>query len=311
MFPRVGIALCRAATGAVLVAAGCGSGRASVAVGDPSGARGSPKAGVVDLPPEWQGVFGPIEQYLYSASDPVRLELALRDSSSRVVARCMTKHGWAYTASTAIREEVRRDLLTEAFNTPLADDGFRRRWGYGISRGLVDDGPSEGAPADPNAKVYNGLSSQEQDQWDKDFPSCAEEGNKAVGLTGSRWSQLEQLRKTAAERAAADNRLSAATDAWRGCMSKAGYTVEQPALASQSLEQRARPLYEAGGQDKAGGKQLLDEELAQADADWSCRSGSLTPALQATRGTIERQVVEDNIDLLQQLRDDLRRAAAG
>lgn len=287
--------------------AGCSS-----STGSPAGSHDAPpkNPAAVTLPGDWKRVMGPLDAYIYSGSDPVRLEAAARDATERRTEGCMRARGWRYTATTASVDQVRRDLLTLSLTSAIADDSFRKKFGYGVTAGLRADTPRDELNG-PNASYYASLSRQQQDVYDKDFPRCAGESTKKVGLDSPAWATWGKLRTDLASRIASEESVVAGQKRWQECMSAAGYRVTSPVDASQDLDRRAQPLYARGASEKDPEVvELVKDELRQAAHDWHCRQTQLLPPYEAVRNRLESAAVEDNQELLLELRDSLSRAGS-
>lgn len=288
---------------ALVLAAGCAAGTSA----SPRASSPSAKPTAV-LPAAWQGVFGPLDAYLYSGSDPVRLEASVRAAAERKSAGCMQAKGWQYEATIAASDQVRRDLLTAGLTSAIADDGYRKQFGYGVSAGLRSTGPKDELNG-PNARYYNRLSMQQQAQYDKDFPTCAGEANRRVGLDTPAWQEFGKIKEDVTQRISAADEVVNGQQAWQDCMVKAGYTVSSPSGASELLDRRAQPLYARGASESDPAVQaLVRDELRQAETDWQCRLTYLLPPYQQVRDRLEREALEQHLELVQSVRDSLARA---
>ena len=253
----------------------------------------------------WLDVLGPIDAILYDGSDPVRLETAIRMSERAQTSDCMQAKGWQYTVLTDDPDQVRRDMVVGSLGTVLADDAFRNEYGYGITKSLLE-GDTEAEGQNANATYYISLSFEEQNKYDDDQRECVA---ASATLSGPDWDALSSMRTEALQDVASDPAILSAMREWSSCMLDHGFVFNSVTAAPQSIEERARPLYESHAVGSSDALALHQDELELAGIDWECQRTTFLPIYKQIRDERERRIVDENIELVFGLQEALRQAA--
>ncbi len=263
-------------------------------------ARGD-EASQVDETDEWTRTLGVINSAIYGSSDPVRVEIQLRDSQEIGVADCMDELGWSYEPQLVSVEQVRRDLLSTSLGSDVADDEYRLRHGYGVTEPYLGGSLQAEVGSPANAAYYEGLSSEEQNAHDQQLDECDISVREEIGLSGEVWETLNDAQEEGYAELRSDPRVAAATQEWRSCMAQNGFEYAQPRDIALDLDARATELL-ASAAEPAAFEGLLEEELQLAEADWQCQVDTTVASWLEVRAEIETQLIEDHPDLLDQVR---------
>lgn len=201
-----------------------------------------------------------------------------REAADRVEARtqsCMADRGWKYSPNPNVLG------LSEPV-TVGALRAYRATSGYGIA-----DKPSV-RPVDPNQPLVQGLSSADQERWNRDLSAGGEEGGATrPGPPGCRTQALSELltstpmanpqvRAKVAEarsRVAGHPEIVAAIEAWRSCMASKGF----PNLATVPA---ARTMLRNEATSATDRNSLKEKELRLATSDFSCQEQTILGPLQ-------------------------------
>lgn len=244
------------------------------------------------------GLFGPIDSAFYGDSDPIEVEIQLRDGQERVAASCMAENGHTYPAQLADAEQVRTDLYLNATGTELADSEFRTTSGYGTAKTIAE---GLGSDEERDGSYYRKLTREEQDRFDAQLKACDEQAIDQIGLNAPAFRQADEIRAEVADEMRSDNQITDAPSAWSECMATAGYSYTAPQDAEVATFQRTDEALRRNAA-KAERDVLAQQELDLAEADWDCQLESIVPARAEARDRYESQALEKNLELLAQLR---------
>lgn len=267
---KAGLVLLVAGAGAVL--AGCSS-SSTLEAGAPAALGTGAQTGLVSE------LVAPLNYFANGPgfTDDVQL------SYEADIAACMRAHGWMYLP--------RNDSLVRSEPSTVTELGkLRKSVGYSVpatnGTDAVTAAPADSATAQNRAYV-DSLSASERQRYLKDLNGGTSEAT-AVDLTGSgcrpkarnaigadlpnrnpefakAWSESVQVLLT-------DPAYLRGLDAWRSCMTRAGYAVETPDRApavAQEQSERAGDL-----------ASRLRIKLAIASSDFDCQVSELLPVKQ-------------------------------
>jgi hypothetical protein len=259
--------------------------------------------------PAWSspaGINGPLRAVAQAGTDWVTAETAFLQRSQPIVNACMRAKGYDFTAPAPDRTLIRRDGLTSAYGTPLADTTFRRTEGYGVTGALVGT-RSVGEPPGPTDAITRGMTDPERNAVMKSYDECARKG--ASVLQSSTVDEFIKKSGALQVRVDTDPRILRARDQWVSCMKAAGFSYRTTDEPAQAVEVQARPLYESArdGVVTAEAKRLHSEELKMAATDWACREKTITPAFFTVRDEVENAFIEQNPELVGRVRDEMKK----
>jgi hypothetical protein len=252
-------------------------------------------------------VYGPIQVARQGGADWLTSQTAINHQIEAVWTPCMKAAGYDIPAPTPSREQLLADGYHIAYGTDLADPPVRDREGYGVTSRLVGV-PSVYAPPAAIADFAKTLTTQEQkNAFDTILTTCGDKARSEV-LPTAELTELDNLSGNVQDGVAKDPRMVAANAAWGSCMAKAGYPYRNPGQPKEDLNARAAPLYkqQQPGVVSPAAQRLHEVELIVAAADWSCRTTTITPALQTVRNELETQFVKSNADLVDKVRQAMK-----
>lgn len=207
-------------------------------------------------------------------------QLRISDAQQRLIATCMRRQGFEFW-------EAERLSLAESrtLGYVLDDVGWAREYGYG-SRLRAEDAAARAA--NPNLAYRKTLSEQRRQAYDKaldgglDVPvisvripgggtvskqmgGCVAGSEKRLYGDPREWFRAEKisghLRSLYVPKVLADQRFSAALDAWSRCMKKAGYDFKDPGASRQAAIARSELTAEP---------KVFEAERKLAVADATC-----------------------------------------
>ncbi|WP_329237173.1 hypothetical protein [Streptomyces canus] len=207
-------------------------------------------------------------------------QLRISDAQQRLIATCMRRQGFEFW-------EAERLSLAESrtLGYVLDDVGWAREYGYG-SRLQAEDAAARAA--NPNLAYRKTLSEQRRQAYDKaldgglDVPvisvripgggtvskqmgGCVAGSEKRLYGDPREWFRAEKisghLRSLYVPKVLADQRFSAALDAWSRCMKKAGYDFKDPGASRQAAIARSELTAEP---------KVFEAERKLAVADATC-----------------------------------------
>ena len=207
-------------------------------------------------------------------------QLRISDAQQRLIATCMRRQGFEFW-------EAERLSLAESrtLGYVLDDVAWAREYGYG-SRLQAEDAAARAA--NPNLAYRKTLSEQRRQAYDKaldgglDVPvisvripgggtvskqmgGCVAGSEKRLYGDPREWFRAEKisghLRSLYVPKVLADQRFSAALDAWSRCMKKAGYDYKDPGASRQAAIARSELTAEP---------KVFEAERKLAVADATC-----------------------------------------
>lgn len=252
-------------------------------------------------------VYGPIQVARQGGADWLTSQTAVNRQLEAVWEPCMKAAGYDVPPPTPSREQLLADGYHIAYGTDLADPTVREREGYGVTSRLVGV-PSVYAQPAAIVEFAKTLTTEAQkNAFDTILTTCGDKARSEV-LPTVELTQLDNLSGSVQDGVRKDPRMLAANAAWASCMAKAGYPYRGPDQPKADLGARATPLYkqQQPGVVTPAAQQLHDQELAIAAADWTCRSTTITPALQTVRNELETQFVKSNATLVDKVRQQMK-----
>ncbi|MEV4040437.1 hypothetical protein [Streptomyces umbrinus] len=215
-------------------------------------------------------------------------ELRISDAQQRLIGTCMRRQGFKYWEAERLSLEESRTL-----GYVLDDVGWARKHGYG-SR--IEAKETAARASNPNLAYRKSLSEQRRQAYDEaldegiDAPviaieipgggtlrkrmgGCVAESEKKLYGDPRAWFRAEKavghLRSLYVPRVLADQRFSAAQNAWSRCMNRAGYAYKDPGASRQSAVAQASRTAEP---------KAFEAERKLAVADATCaRNTDLRP----------------------------------
>jgi hypothetical protein len=188
-------------------------------------------------------------------------QLRISDAQQRLIGTCMRREGFEFW-------EAERLSLAESrtLGYVLDDVDWAREYGYG-SRLQAEDAARRAA--NPNLAYRKTLSEQRRRAYDKALDGGLDAPVISVEVPGGgdprEWFRAEKtsghLRSLYVPKVLADQRFSAAQDAWSRCMKKAGYDYKDPGASHQAAIARS---------DLAAEPTVFDAERKLAVADATC-----------------------------------------
>ena len=252
-------------------------------------------------------VYGPIQVARQGGADWLTSQTAINRQLEVVWRPCMKAAGYDVPPPTPSREQLLADGYHIAYGTDLADPAVRDREGYGVTSQLVGVPSVYAQPAAITEFTKTLTTEQQKNAFDTILTTCGDKARSEV-LPTAELTQLDNLSGDVQDGVANDPRMLAANAAWAACMAKAGYPYRSPSQPKADLEARAKPLYQdqRPGVVPPAAQQLHELELAVAAADWTCRSTTITPALQTVRAELETQFVKSNAALVDKVRQEMK-----
>ena len=214
-----------------------------------------------------------------------------------LTAECMVARGWSYTAVdgsfTSGGEEANLSFL--------AVKALREVDGYGIVK-LPDTDP-----VNPNRLYASQLSEAQALAYGRDLGSGTTEGGVVVGPPGCQEQaeaevyaelpayqpQYANLTSQSDDELKADERFTAAKEAWKICMQAFGYNFETSNLAKSSIQATVSLL--SNEQIQAQYPELKRNELAVAKADTTCYETTILPVHPQVEAEILDRFVNDGL----------------
>lgn len=215
-------------------------------------------------------------------------QLRISDAQQRLIGTCMRRQGFEFWEAEQLSLAESRTL-----GYVLDDVDWAREYGYG-SR--LDAKDAAARAANPNLAYRKTLSTQRRQAYDKaldgglDVPvisvkipgggtvskqmgGCVAESEKKLYGDPREWFRAEKtsghLRSLYVPKVLADQRFSAAQNAWSRCMKKAGYDYKDPGASRQAAIARS---------DRAAEPKVFEAERKLAVADATCaRATDLRP----------------------------------
>ncbi|GGX04777.1 hypothetical protein [Streptomyces lomondensis] len=215
-------------------------------------------------------------------------QVRISDAQQQLIGTCMRRQGFEFWEAERLSLEESRTL-----GYVLDDVGWARKHGYG-SR--IQAKEAAARASNPNLAYRRSLSEQRRQAYDEaldegvDAPviaaeipgggtvrkrmgGCVAEAEKKLYGDPRAWFRAEKavghLRSLYVPRVLADQRFSAAQNAWSRCMKRAGYVYRDPGAARQSAVARAH---------RAAEPEVFEAERRLAVADATCaRNTGLRP----------------------------------
>jgi hypothetical protein len=252
-------------------------------------------------------VYGPIQVARQGGADWLTSQSAINRQLGVVWAPCMKAAGYDVPAPTPSREQLLADGYHIAYGTDLADPTVREKEGYGVTSRLVGVPSVYAQPAALTEFAAKLTTEQEKNAFDTILTTCGDKARSEV-LPTAELTQLDNLSGNVQDGVSKDPRMIAANAAWASCMAKAGYPYRSPDQPKADLSKRATPLYkdQKPGAITPAAQRLHEVELIVAAADWSCRTTTITPALQTVRNELETQFVKANAALVDRVRQQMK-----
>jgi hypothetical protein len=255
--------------------------------------------------------------------------LARQSRVEAAIRSCMRAQGFQYTPVDPFAQRAK--ILGSA---RISDEEFLRQFGYGIST-LWGRGRND---ADPNERTRLALAPTDRRAYDAalwgenagaTFTEAVDSGDfaKLGGCTrkateqvfgGSQvLTQLQGKLDELEERILQDQRMVRAIAAWSGCMSKAGFSYEEPESIDTDLFKRMeRIVGPLPGQfatgpapeeaprpyNKAALARLQRDEVAIARADNACEEKHITPVEEKVTPQYSDDFREQNRQLIQRVK---------
>ncbi|GAB2689458.1 hypothetical protein [Thalassiella azotivora] len=254
--------------------------------------------------PAQSSEFGPVADVRTGGTDWVQARVRLEELQQEGAESCLADAGHDVDLPDPDPAELTTDGYELAYGTPLADPAFRGTHGYGVTSALVGLAPEP--VTDDLTRYRDGLDDERADAFEDALSGCVEQARQDV-LPADDLAELDDLTRDLYDEIWTDGRVSAGLDAWVECMQDAGYPVISTEQPPAELSGRAQPLYDADvAPDSPDAQALHAEELATAEADWTCQSEHVVPAYQEVKHEKEAELLAEHDDLAGRVHDAVR-----